>query len=263
MRWWPEQSILDDSCCDATGVISGYFPPGAPLEEIEKLLFSQSRLNELGHVSNTLEQGLGGPQDVEWAIDCGGLLYIVQSRPITATIAINTMPSEERTVRWSDANVNENFPAPISPFLYSIASAGYAHYFRNLACAFGLSRSRIEAMNDALRHIIGVHGARMYYNLTSIHTVLRMAPFGDALVAAFNSFVGTGGSFGAAARTRTSRLREVFELAVIAAKVTWLYLFLGRRVSSFERLVDDFGSEQKRSDWRICRLVNFDCCSTS
>ena len=35
-------------------------------------------------------------------------------------------------------------------------------------------------MDDALRHIIGVHGARMYYNLTNIHTVLRTAPFGDA-----------------------------------------------------------------------------------
>ncbi|HET6974208.1 MAG TPA: PEP-utilizing enzyme, partial [Pyrinomonadaceae bacterium] len=141
---------------------------------------------------------------------------------------------------WSDANVNENFPAPISPFLYSFASAGYANYFRNLARAFGLSRTRIAAMDDALRHIIGVHGARMYYNLTNIHTVLRTAPFGDALVAAFNNFVGSGGSFGKVARAKTSRTREVFELAVIAAKVTWLYLFLGRRVASFERTVDDF-----------------------
>ncbi len=35
-------------------------------------------------------------------------------------------------------------------------------------------------------------------------------------------------------------MREVVELAVIAVKVTWLYLFLERRVASFERLVDDF-----------------------
>ena len=53
-------------------------------------------------------------------------------------------------------------------------------------------------MDDALRHIIGVHGARMYYNLTNIHTVLQTAPFGEALVGAFNSFVGAGGSFGVA-----------------------------------------------------------------
>jgi len=83
-----------------------------PLEEIEKLLFSQSRLNELGHVSNTLEQGLGGPQDVEWAIDCGGLLHIVQSRPITAIPIVSAPQPGGSPIRWSDANVNENFPAP-------------------------------------------------------------------------------------------------------------------------------------------------------
>ena len=211
-----------------------------PIKKIENLLFSKSRLAELGRMAATLEEGLGGPQDVEFAIDRSRVLYIVQSRPITATPTISAAQPGGQSVRWSDANVNENFPAPISPFLYSMASAGYAHYFRNLARAFGLSRSRIAAMDDALRHIIGVHGARMYYNLTNIHTVLRTAPFGDALVAAFNSFVGAGGSFGTVAQARTSRPRELVELALIAAKVAWLYLFLGRRVASFERLVDDF-----------------------
>jgi rifampicin phosphotransferase len=211
-----------------------------PIQSVENLLFSPARLAELARLATKLEEGLGGPQDVEWAIDRSGLLYIVQSRPITATLTVRAAPPDGPPVRWSDANVNENFPAPISPFLYSIASAGYAHYFLNLARAFGLSKTRIAAMDDALRHIIGAHGARMYYNLTNIHTVLRTAPFGDALVAAFNSFVGAGGSFGTPARSRTTRLRELVELAVIAAKVAWLYLFLGRRVASFERLVDDF-----------------------
>jgi rifampicin phosphotransferase len=216
-----------------------------PVKNVEHLLFSRARLNELSRVATTLEAGLGGAQDVEWTIDRSGLLYIVQSRPITAIPTVNATPIGA-PVRWSDANVNENFPAPISPFLYSIASAGYANYFRNLARAFGLSKTRIAAMDEALRHIIGVHGARMYYNLTNIHTVLRMAPFGDALVAAFNNFVGAGGSSGAAARTKAGRAREVVELAFIAVKVTSLYLFLGRRVASFERLVDDFAERTDR-----------------
>ncbi len=45
-------------------------------------------------------------------------------------------------------------------------------------------------MEQPLRGIIGVHGGRMYYNLTNIHAVLRMAPFGERLAAAFNQFVG-------------------------------------------------------------------------
>lgn len=211
-----------------------------PSVNVANLLFTQTRLTELARLATLLEEGLGGAQDVEWAIDHSGLLHIVQSRPITATLTVNaTLPSGP-PICWSNANINENFPTPVSPFLYSIASAGYAHYFRNLARAFGLSGLRIAAMDDSLRHIIGVHGARLYYNLTNIHTVLRMAPFGDALVAAFNTFVGADGSLGAAAQVKSGRLRELVELAVIAVKTTWLYLFLGRRVASFERLVDDF-----------------------
>ena len=209
------------------------------VKSVENLLFSRARLAEFARLAAMLEEGLGGAQDVEWAIDHAGLLHIVQSRPITATLTVNAAQPSGPPVRWSDANINENFPAPISPFLYSIASAGYAHYFRNLARAFGLSGRRIAAMDDALRHIIGVHGARMYYNLTNIHTVLRTAPFGDAMVAAFNSFVGASGSLGAPP-VKSNRLREFVELVVIAVKTSWLYLFLGRRVASFERLVDDF-----------------------
>ncbi len=211
-----------------------------PSENVANQLFSQTRLTELAGLATLLEEGLGGAQDVEWAIDHSGLLHIVQSRPITATLSVNATLPSGLPICWSNANINENFPAPVSPFLYSIASAGYAHYFRNLARAFGLSRRRIAAMDDSLRHIIGVHGARLYYNLTNIHTVLRTAPFGDALVAAFNTFVGADGSLGAAAQVKSGRLRELVELAVIAVKTTWLYLFLGRRVASFERLVDDF-----------------------
>jgi len=218
-----------------------------PIKNVEDLLYSRRRLTEFSRLATTLEEGLGGAQDVEWAIDRSGLLHIVQSRPITAIPTVSAAQPGGAPIRWSDANVNENFPAPISPFLYSIASAGYAHYFRNLARAFGLSKTRIAAMDDALRHIIGVHGARMYYNLTNIHTVLRMAPFGDALVAAFNNFVGAGGSFAAASRTKAGRAREVVELAVIAVKVASLYLFLGRRVATFERLVDDFAERTEPS----------------
>ncbi len=110
-------------------------------------------------------------------------------------------------ISWSNANVNENFPRPISPLLYSIASAGYTHYFRNLAVAFGVSPARVRAMEPAFQQIIGVHGARMYYNLTSIHSVLRLAPFGDALTKSFDAFVGADG--GAVETTAVGRRGKV------------------------------------------------------
>jgi pyruvate,water dikinase len=102
-------------------------------------------------------------------------------------------------------------------------------------------------MEQPLRHIIGVHGARMYYNLSSIHAVLRSAPFGDLLTASFNQFVGAGevadrdvdGSFAARAR---GRVAQGGELAVIAFKTARQYCFLTRRVERFEATATRFAA---------------------
>ena len=152
---------------------------------------------------------------------------------------------EPRRILWSNANVNENFPGPITPLLYSVASAGYYHYFLNLGRAFGLSRRRLQAIDEPLRQIIGVHGARMYYNLTSIHTVLRAAPFGEQLAAAFNQFVGAEDL--APQETgrpdwRGWRAVQALELARIGTSVAWQYLFLTRRVETFERTADEYAA---------------------
>ena len=90
-------------------------------------------------------------------------------------------------------------------------------------------------MEQPLRQIIGVHGARMYYNLTSIHAVLRSAPFGDLLTASFNQFVGSDATDTAAAvplaQRAADRARQAAEVTrVVAAKTTWQYLSVERRV---------------------------------
>src|SRR5262249_40508515 len=129
-----------------------------------------------------VEAAFGKPQDIEWALDAGGRLWLLQARPITGALW-------ER-VLWSNANVNENYPEPIAPLLYSIAAESYYHYFRNLGLAFGLAPARLAGVEQPLRHITGVHGPRMYSHLTNIHAILRAAPFGARLAEYFSAFPG-------------------------------------------------------------------------
>ena len=171
-----------------------------------------------------------------------------ESRPITAAREAPRAAGE--SVLWSNANVNENFPAPICPLLYSFVAPGYYHYFRNLGLAFGVSRRRLAAMDPALAAIVGVHGGRLYYNLTSIHAVLRLAPCGDRLVRAFNQFVGAGENAphpAGAARwgERHGRIRQAAELLRVAARTTWQYLFLRRRLEAFEARADRFAARTR------------------
>ena len=205
-------------------------------------LLTEAVIFRLMRAGREIAELFGSPQDIEWTIEADGTLWILQSRPITVTEPARAFASRE-DVHWSNANVNENFPRPISPLLYSIASAGYYHYFRNLGQAFGISRRRLAAMEHPLRHIIGVHASRMYYNLSSIHSVLRSAPFGELLTSSFNQFVGSGNTSTHAATTHAGRFRtlaQISELAIITVKTTWQYLFLTRRVSRFERAVSEF-----------------------
>ncbi|HYH98353.1 PEP/pyruvate-binding domain-containing protein [Hyalangium sp.] len=206
-------------------------------------LLDTARVAQLGRQGLLLEEKFGGPQDIEWTIDGDGHLYFVQARPITAPLGDMKAPAAEAgpASLWSNANISENFPGPVTPLLYSVAAEGYRCYFRNLAQAFGLSSRRLERMEAPLRHLIGAHGARLYYNLTNIHEVLRAAPYGDLLARYFDQFVGAPAAPDApAAQPDASRLTHALELSVIVFKTGRLYLSMEERLQEFERTVDTF-----------------------
>jgi pyruvate,water dikinase len=231
--------------------------PEVPIVREWRLL-NTAQLQSLGRRALAIEGAFNCPQDIEWTMDRAGRIWIVQARPITTSGRARRVPHDEsdttrpaRSEHWSNANVNENFPQPISPLLYSVARTGYYHYFRNLGRAFGFSSRRLAAMEEPLRHIIGVHGARMYYNLTSIHGVLRSAPFGEHLAAWFNQFVGSEDTNVPAyvdVRLRPGTIiGQAGELAVIAVRTAWQYVFLTKRVERFERTVSAY-AEQTRPE---------------
>ncbi len=217
----------------------------------DDLAFSEAHIEGLRRSAELLEKHFGGPQDIEWTIDDREQLLLLQSRPITTFASAASVP-----ILWSNANVNENFPGPITPFLYSIAREVYYHYFRNLGIAFGISARIVRAMEHSLRYFVGVHHARLYYNRTSIHSVLRIAPFGEVLADFFNDFTGADATAPRIALEETPRWVQALELCRIALKTSWQYTFLTRRVEEFERIVDAFASATVPSDLEHRSLLN-------
>ena len=64
---------------------------------------------DLARLSARVEALFGGPQDVEWAIDTAGRLWLLQSRPVTAVAAT------ARGHVWGPGPVAETFPDPLAP----------------------------------------------------------------------------------------------------------------------------------------------------
>lgn len=206
-------------------------------------LFSEATRVAIGRIGVMLENMLGAPQDIEWTIDTHGKLFVVQSRPISVSAG---KVSPGPYVVWSNANINENFPEPVSPLLYSIAKEGYSNYFRNLGEAYGVARWRLLSMEHFFRNIIGIHGGRMYYNLSNIHSVLQLMPYGGLLAEFFNQFVGVvthspTDEPGRSPRVpEQSRLVALLEICRIGLQTLWQYMFFTKRVESFERTVTQF-----------------------
>lgn len=199
----------------------------------EDVSLDRGHARTLAHLGVSLEEHFGGPQDIEWCIDARNRLVILQARAITS------LADGGPRVAWSNANIAENFPAPVAPFLRSFVARGYAAYFRGLGEAFGIARSRITAMSTPLEHLVGVQGGRLYYNLTNIHSVLALAPAGALLTRYFNQFTGAEGIYGLTP-PRSNAMARAAELVHIAMRVPWHYLTMGRRIRRFERRIDAY-----------------------
>ncbi|MFI7123911.1 PEP/pyruvate-binding domain-containing protein [Amycolatopsis sp. NPDC049868] len=72
-----------------------------------------SRLGELAAVGRSLEKHFGAPQDVEWAFDGDGELWLTQSRHITTLFPVPESEGEPRAY-WS-VNVYQGINRPFTP----------------------------------------------------------------------------------------------------------------------------------------------------
>jgi phosphohistidine swiveling domain-containing protein len=85
--------------------------------------------HKLYRLASRLEEELGCPQDIEWAVadatKSRGKLYLLQSRPITTLRAHNPATGEwNDSLRgdylWTNANFGEAFPDVMTPFTWSM-----------------------------------------------------------------------------------------------------------------------------------------------
>jgi rifampicin phosphotransferase len=67
------------------------------------------RLAELAALSDEVAEVFGGPQDVEWAIDTHGTLWLLQSRPVTTEVR-----GVPRGPIYGPGPVAETFPEPLT-----------------------------------------------------------------------------------------------------------------------------------------------------
>jgi pyruvate,water dikinase len=119
------------------------------------------------------EKGFGVPQDIEWAYDGTGRLFILQARPII--FAAEEEPSAHiRT--WDNSNIVESYPGMTLPLTFSFIRQGYEISFRNAALGFLVFKSAFRKHLHIFKNMVGLLEGRVYYNLLNWYEMLSYLP---------------------------------------------------------------------------------------
>lgn len=184
---------------------------------------------ELIRLATALKQKYGYHIDIEW-VSKGRIIYFVQARPITVI--------HKKKVYWTNTNLNENYPTPLSPLLYSIARDSYYHYFKNLAVLLEINTKTLSELEYDFSNSVGAWGNRLYYNMTSIHNILSSSPLKAYFKEAFNQFVGY--SENDVSEMKNSKSTSIFRFVI---RLIRLNFGLEKHVKNIEDKVDDFASK--------------------
>lgn len=120
------------------------------------------------------ESACGRPQDIEWAIDASGKLWLLQSRPIT-TLGATADPDDTLRV-WDNSNIAESYGGVTTPLTFSFARRIYESVYREFCKLMSVPKERIERTEEVFPQMLGLVRGRVYYNLLSWYRLIGLFP---------------------------------------------------------------------------------------
>ncbi|MBM7067434.1 PEP/pyruvate-binding domain-containing protein [Actibacterium sp. 188UL27-1] len=137
-------------------------------------VLTAAQVLEIATLARRAEAALHGPQDIEWAIDAGGL-HILQARPITTPLKDPPNPDQTLTI-FDNSNIVESYPGMVSPLTYSFAVHVYARVYRAFVRLLGVHDAEIARNAAIFDNMLGRLDGRVYYNLVNWYRALALLP---------------------------------------------------------------------------------------
>lgn len=156
-----------------------------PLEAQNDSVLTEQQIEFLIDLTLKIEPLYGKEQDIEWAIDANGAIYITQARPIT-TIAPGPL------YVYDNSNVAESYPGLVSRLTYTVVKRGYKENFSNTLARVGIPRRLIDSHPEIFGELVERIQGRVYYTLTNWHRMLMLLPgLNRLLIPMFDQMIGT------------------------------------------------------------------------
>lgn len=179
---------------------------------------NEAKINEISEILNQLEQQLGKPQDIEFAVKANEV-FLLQTRPITAVIQSENPQSGKNRIIWDNSNIVESYPGVTTPLTFSYIKTAYKNVYQQLALLMGASEKTVKENEAVFENMLGLIDGRVYYNLLSWYKVLALFP-GYSLNARFmENMMGVKERFELEKDTRTSKISALYRTSVMVFKI--------------------------------------------
>jgi rifampicin phosphotransferase len=147
-----------------------------PAELRDEPAIGGEEIAELVALAKRIEAHAGAPQDIEWTIEPGGALRLLQARPITSL-------ASGRVTVFDNANIVESYPGITLPLTFSYVRHAYAETFREAVRQFGVAEQLIEREQPLFENLVSLVDGRVYYNILQWYRLYELAGFKRATTA--------------------------------------------------------------------------------
>ncbi|MEV6275152.1 PEP/pyruvate-binding domain-containing protein [Nocardia sp. NPDC051832] len=217
---------------------------GTRLEEMAattSAALTDAQVLEVTGVALRLAEELGGPQDVEWTVDSAGVLHVLQTRPVTATGARETI--------FDNVNVAESYPGLSSPLTFSVVRLAYEQVFRACHRDFGATRAVVRRnAADLYPFLVGSANGHIYYNISNWYRLFLQIPGMESAIEGWEAALGIENRYRrpAPAKSFPRRLLAGYQKVRIVLILLLGWLRLPKRLAGFFTVLADFTADLDR-----------------
>jgi len=224
-----ERMVLNEAA--GGGLLRTEVPPD--MREAPSL--TPGQVKELVSTGLGLERHFHRPQDIEFAFDRDGKLFLLQARPVTTVEELG--PAAGHRLLWDNSNIIESYSGVTSPMTFSFIRRAYSIVYHCFSEVMGIDAATVRANRDVFDNMLGLFRGQVYYNLFNWYRLVRLFPGFNYNKAFMESMMGVreGLQEEPAAVTGVQRYtRELPALLRLVGRSTLNFLRIRRIVSDFQ-----------------------------